>query len=73
MITLKGTWECFLDFLKIIWSLISAVWKFLNKIYLFVYFAFGFYLFVTKQVMGDEYLFIGLYIVYLELSNKPKN
>jgi hypothetical protein len=72
-ITLKGTWECFINFLKFIKSIIDGLWKIAEKIVLPVYFIFGFYLLLTKQPIGDDYLFVGLVVIYSDLNGIKKD
>jgi hypothetical protein len=37
------------------------------------YFIYGFYLFLTKQPLGEGYLFLGLVVVYSELNENKKD
>jgi len=73
MITLKGTWECFVNFLKFIKSIIDGLYKIANGLMLSAYFIYGFYLFLTKQPLGEGYLFLGLVVIYSDLNNSKKD
>jgi len=72
IITLKGTWECFINFLKFIKSIIDGLWKIAEALVLVVYFIYGFYLTITGQVISNEYLFCGLVVIYSDVNNTIK-
>lgn len=72
-ITLKGTWKCFVEFLKFIKSIIDGLWKIAEALVLPAYFIYAFYLFLTKQPISNEYLFCGLVVIYSDLNNSKKD
>ena len=72
-ITLKGTWECFVNFLKFIKSIIDGLWKIAEAFALPAYFVYGFYLMFTNQPIENVYLFIGLIVVYSDINNSKKD
>ena len=71
-ITLKGTWECFTEFVKIIWKVIYFFIESLYRISLWVYFLFGFVLMQSKEGVPNNYLFYGLLIVVIYCSPKKE-
>jgi hypothetical protein len=73
IITLKGTWEYFVIFLKFIKSIIDGLYKIVYGLMLPAYFIYGFYLMFTKQPLGEGYLFIGLLVIYSELNEHKKD
>lgn len=71
-VTLKGTWECFVNFLKFIKSIIDGLFKIVEKLALPAYFIYAFYLFLTKQPISNEYLFLGLVVIYSDINDTIK-
>lgn len=71
-ITLKGTWEYFVKFLKFIQSIICGLHKIIYALIFPLYFIYGFYLMFTKQTIGEDYLFLGLIVVFGEVNDRLK-
>jgi len=61
IITLKGTWECFIIFLKFIKSIIDGLWNVAEKFVL-----------STNQPIDYTYLFVGLIVIYSDVNNTIK-